>query len=106
MFILKSEFKKPYYAVIFTSILSENTATYDQTSDRMVELVEKQNGFLGFDSVRNGLGITISYWKDLESIKHWKKQIEHITAQKKGKDTWYKNYSVGICKVVDEYRSF
>ena len=34
----------------------------------MVELAKQQPGFLGIESVKEKLGISVSYWKDLASI--------------------------------------
>ena len=95
--------KPPYYAVIFTSLRTEVFEEYDKTSLRMIELAKKHDGYLGVESARNELGITISYWKSLESIKDWKKDSEHEIAQQKGKDLWYQSYRVRICKVEREY---
>ncbi|WP_369820334.1 antibiotic biosynthesis monooxygenase [Tenacibaculum sp. SG-28] len=41
----------------------------------MEELLKKQDEFLGMDSVRSALGITISYWKSMEAIIAWKNNI-------------------------------
>lgn len=95
--------KPPYYAVIFTSKMSENTSEYDVMSDLMLSLATKQDGFIGIESARNELGVTVSYWKDLESIKTWKAQSDHKNAQQKGKQIWYKNYKVRISKVEYDY---
>jgi len=93
----------PYYAVIFTSKRTEGDNGYSKMAARMFELASKQDGFLGLESAKEDLGITISYWKDLESIKHWKNNSEHLTAQELGKSTWYKSYKVRITKVEREY---
>jgi heme-degrading monooxygenase HmoA len=93
----------PYYAVIFTSVLNEKTEGYEQTATRMVELAEQQPGFLGIESARDGLGITVSYWSDLQSIRKWKGHVEHLGAQKMGQDLWYKSYKVRISKVERDY---
>ncbi len=69
--------KPPYYAAIFTSLRTEGDKGYKKTADRMVELAEDQPGFLGVESAREELGITVSYWSDIESIKHWKANVEH-----------------------------
>ena len=66
--------KPPYYAVIFTSLLKNSAENYETMANHMVELAQKQAGFLGIESVRDGLGITVSYWKDEESIRKWKQQ--------------------------------
>lgn len=95
--------KPPYYAVIFTSVRTEDDNGYSEMSERMEELVEKQEGFLGFESARQELGITVSYWKDLESIRKWKQNLDHLEAQQKGKSTWYKSYKTRIAFVERDY---
>ncbi|RXK13085.1 antibiotic biosynthesis monooxygenase [Halarcobacter mediterraneus] len=95
--------KPPYYAVIFTSIKIDEDKGYSKMSDKMVELVSQQDGFLGFESAREDLGITVSYWKNEKSIQNWKKNLEHQEAQKQGKEIWYKQYKVRIAKVEKDY---
>lgn len=95
---------EPYYAVIFTSVrTNEDAELYAATAQRMMELAKQQEGFLGEESARNEIGITISYWKDLKSIKNWKQNAEHLLAQQKGRDSFYKYYKTRICKVEREY---
>ena len=93
----------PYYAVIFSSIQTNNTLGYNETAERMLEFAAKQPGFLGVESARETLGITVSYWKNLESIRRWKENSEHIIAQKKGKQQWYKSFKTRIAKVERDY---
>ena len=99
---MSSEFK-PYYAVIFTSKHSDNIQGYDQMAGHMEKLASEQNGYLGMDSAREDLGITVSYWESLEAIKNWKQHSEHLLAQQRGKQQWYEWYNVRICKVEREY---
>lgn len=94
---------EPYYAVIFTSIQTENVEGYSEMAELMENLAKQQPGFLGIESARNEIGITVSYWQNLESIKNWKANLDHLTAQKKGRDQWYSYYKVRICKVEREY---
>ncbi len=93
----------PYYVVIFTSTRTAIEKGYSEMANKMVELAKIQPGFLGFESVREEIGITVSYWKDLESIKNWKENMEHSVAQKKGRNVWYRNYKVRIAKVERDY---
>jgi len=93
----------PYYAVIFTSLRTEVDAGYAETAQRMVELAAQQPGYLGVESAREGLGITVSYWRDLESIATWKAVAEHRIAQERGRSDWYSAYCTRICKVEREY---
>lgn len=94
---------QPYYAVIFTSIQKENIEGYSEMAEKMEVLAKQQLGFLGMDSARNNIGITVSYWDSLESIKNWKQQSDHLQAQLKGQQDWYHWYNVKICKVEREY---
>ncbi len=94
----------PYYAVIFTSHRTNDDNGYSKMATEMIELAEKQSGFLGVESARESVGITVSYWRDLESIKLWKANTEHILAQQKGKDIWYSEFKTRISKVERDYQ--
>jgi len=72
-------------------------------ASKMESLAKQQQGFLGIESARENLGITISYWKTLDDIKNWRSNLDHIAAQKLGKEQWYHWYKVRICKVEREY---
>jgi heme-degrading monooxygenase HmoA len=93
----------PYYAVIFTSVRTEVEKGYEHTALRMVELAAGQPGFLGVESARDGLGITVSYWESLEAIRRWKANSEHRIAQEMGQKMWYKSYKTRICLVERDY---
>lgn len=93
----------PYYAVIFTSELNGDLEGYAETAERMLTLAKQSEGFLGEESARDGLGITVSYWKDLDSIRNWKMNSEHQIAQQKGKMDWYKTFKTRICLVERDY---
>ena len=95
--------KAPYYAVTFTSVRTEIEDGYAEMAELMVELAQKQEGFLGLESARNEIGITVSYWKDLESIRNWKQNIDHLEAQSLGRKSWYQSYTTRICLVEREY---
>ncbi len=95
--------KSPYYAVIFTSIRTNGDNGYGEMAEKMLNLAEQQTGFLGVESARETIGITVSYWSSLESIKTWKSNIEHLEAQQKGRSLWYESFKVRITKVEREY---
>ena len=95
--------KPPYYAVIFTSHRTDGDNGYGQMATKMVELASKQPGYLGIESARQDVGITVSYWADLESIKNWKADLEHREAQKLGYQKWYSSFKVRISKVERDY---
>lgn len=92
----------PYYAVIFTSVRTPADNGYGAAAERMLKLAERQPGFLGFESARQEIGISVSYWSSLEAIKAWKENAEHRTTQKKAKE-WYSGFRVRVCRVEREY---
>ena len=99
-----SKLVPPYYAVIFTSKLRNEADGYGETAQKMYALAKKQPGYLGFKSVREDIGITISYWKTTDDILSWKENIEHKEAQARGINEWYASYEIEICLVERRYQ--
>ena len=93
----------PYYAVIFSTLRTVVNEGYLETARRMEELAKDQEGYLGIESVREDLGITVSYWKSLEAISKWKNNAEHTLAREQGREKWYAQYKLRICKVERDY---
>jgi heme-degrading monooxygenase HmoA len=94
--------RPPYYAVIFTSVRTDGDNGYSEAARQMLELASKQPGFLGFETARQEVGISVSYWSTSESIKAWKENMTHRQAQSRAKD-WYKAFRVRVCRVEREY---
>lgn len=92
----------PYYAVIFTSTRADGNHGYAEAAKRMLDLASQQPGFLGFESARQEIGISVSYWASLEAIAAWKAHAEHRAAQTRAKD-WYAKFRVRVCRVEREY---
>ncbi len=93
----------PYYAVIFSSVRTKEDHGYAAMSKKMIELAHQQPGFLGVETAREDVGITVSYWRDLKSINSWKQNAEHREAQRLGRAKWYSTYKLRIAKVEREY---
>jgi heme-degrading monooxygenase HmoA len=93
----------PYYAVIFSSVRTTVDEGYGDMARQMVEMAAQQPGFLGVESARNELGITLSYWDSLEAIRNWKQVSEHLLAQQIGRKKWYAAYKTRICLVERDY---
>lgn len=93
----------PYYAVIFTNLQTEDTQGYSEMAEAMERLARQQPGFIDFEHAREDLAITISYWESLEAIAQWKENLDHLQAQKLGRERWYRWYKTRICKVEREY---
>lgn len=88
---------------IFTSHRTEGDNGYGKMADRMVKLASEQEGFLGVESAREDVGITVSYWSELEFIKNWKANLEHQEARRLGHKKWYSGFKVRIANVEHDY---
>lgn len=91
--------KPPYYAVIFTTVKSENQEGYAEMNARMFELAQRQKGYLSIESAKSEIGISVTYWETLEDIAAWKNHAEHLIAQRKGYEIWYQAFATRVCKV-------
>lgn len=96
----------PYWAVIFTSKrAADDGHAYGAVAQRMVDLGSRYDGFLGIESARgaDGLGITVSYWRDEAAILAWKRDTEHEKAQRGGREAWYDAFEVRVARVERAY---
>lgn len=93
----------PYYAVIFSSLRTGPDPAYSTMAEHMETLAREQPGFLGVESARNEIGITVSYWESLEAIRNWKQHARHLIAQRLGREQWYSAYCVRVCRVERAY---
>lgn len=81
-------------AVIFSSQRTPGDGGYGATADRMEELARRST---------DGFGITVSYWRDDESARAWKQVVEHLDAQRRGREEWYESYTVRVAHVERSY---
>ena len=101
--MIEDSLTPPYYAVIFSTVLSDDLEGYGEMAEKMEALAKQQKGYLGIESARAEIGITVSYWESLDAITAWKNNIEHTEAREIGRKKWYKKYQLRICKVEREY---
>ncbi len=94
----------PYTAVIFTSVRNDGgDDDYAAMSHAMEQLAGEQPGYLGIESAREQVGITVSYWASAADARAWKGVAEHRGAQRLGREKWYRTYRVRIATVEREY---
>ncbi|WP_037682056.1 antibiotic biosynthesis monooxygenase [Streptomyces griseus] len=94
-------YEPPYYAVVFTSVRTQEQSGYSETAARMEDLVKDVPGFLGMDQAHTpgGLSITVGYFRDADALTEWRSNAEHRAAQKRGQAEWYENYTLHVAKV-------
>ena len=93
----------PYVAVIFTSVRTDGDNGYAAMAASMDALARQQPGFLGIESARDEVGVTVSYWADHNAARGWKQVAEHLVAQRRGRELWYRDYRVRVATVEREY---
>jgi heme-degrading monooxygenase HmoA len=93
----------PYTAVIFTSLRTEHDHGYNAAAEAMEKLAAEQPGYLGIESARQDLGITVSYWRDEAAAQAWKENVQHQAIQRRGQQDWYSTYTVRIATVTRQY---
>jgi heme-degrading monooxygenase HmoA len=93
----------PYVAVIFTSVRTALDAGYQAMTKSMEDLARRQDGFLGIESAREDVGVTVSYWRDEDAATAWKAVAAHLVAQERGRRDWYCQYKVRVATVAREY---
>lgn len=94
-------------AVIFLSGRSAaDPRGYGAAADAMEEAASRMDGYLGIDSTRgeDGVGITISWWRDAASAIAWRDDPEHARIRDQGRAVWYDWYRVIVATVDRAYQ--
>jgi len=96
------------YAVIFEVEIKEGQQdAYLNIATQLKEQLVEMPGFISierFESLVNeGKLVSLSFWEDEESLIHWKKNVDHLAAQTKGRDSIFKDYRIRIANVERDY---
>ena len=93
------------YVVIFRAKVAKLDADYQKAVARLRELAFTAFGCVDFVSMNEGDSeLTLSYWRDEDSIRKWKAHSEHVLAQELGREKWYGSYSVQVAEIRREYQ--
>ena len=99
-------------AVIF-EVLPANEpkkAEYLAIAMSLKPILEQMDGFISierFQSLANPEKLlSLSFWRDEESIKQWRNLEMHRFAQQKGREDVFKDYRLRIAGVVRDYGMF
>ena len=93
-------------AVIFCAQRTgSDEEAYQSAAAAMSALAAQQPGYLGQDHARSadGMGITVSYWRDDESAKAWRNHPDHAVIREQGRGKWYREYSLHVARVERGY---
>lgn len=95
-------------AVIFEVWPVENGAKeYFDLAAGLRPLLEEIEGFISierFESLATkGKYLSLSFWRDEESIRTWRNMEEHRTVQAKGRRSVFAKYRIRVASVVRDY---
>ncbi|WP_428774713.1 antibiotic biosynthesis monooxygenase family protein [Vibrio sp.] len=97
-------------AVLFEAMaVAEKRDRYFQLAEQLKPLLSDIDGFISIERFQSTTNpdkfISLSWWKDEEAIKHWKKNVQHKLAQDEGKSTIFSFYKINVLTSTREYCS-
>jgi heme-degrading monooxygenase HmoA len=79
---------------------------YQPMAARMSELARGMPGYVSHKSftAEDGERVTIVEFADEVSQQAWSRHAEHVEAKRKGRETFYSEYRIQVCRVERESR--
>ena len=95
-------------AVIFEFTPIEGRfADYKALAEGLADDVNKAEGFISierFESISSkGKFVSLSFWRDEDSVKKWRNLQKHREAQKQGRGGIFESYRLRIAQVMRDY---
>jgi heme-degrading monooxygenase HmoA len=95
-------------AVIFEVIpTEEGKSEYLKIAAKLHSFLENRDGFISIERFQSlteeGKILSLSFWRDENSIAEWRNVLEHRNAQKKGKESLFRSYRIRVAEVVRDY---
>jgi len=95
-------------AVIFEVIpTEEGKSEYLKIAAKLRSFLENRDGFISIERFQSltveGKILSLSFWRDENSIAEWRNVLEHRNAQKKGKESLFRSYRIRVAKVIRDY---
>ena len=95
-------------AVIFEVLPSpEGHAAYLDHAARLRPTLEKMDGFISVERFQSlscdGKLVSLSFWRDEDSVRRWREHPEHRNAQTAGRQGVFHDYRLRVAEVVRDY---
>ncbi|GAM74693.1 antibiotic biosynthesis monooxygenase [Vibrio ishigakensis] len=95
-------------AVIFeVQVAKGKTSEYLDIANELKPLLSEIDGFISierFQSLTNeGKVLSLSFWRDEESIQEWRSLQAHRFAQSKGRNGVFEDYRLRVAGVIRDY---
>lgn len=80
---------------------------YFEIAGELKSFLSEIDGFISierFQSITNpSRYLSLSFWRDEDSVRLWRSQLEHREAQKEGRNHLFKDYRLRVANVVRDY---
>ena len=95
-------------AVIFEVwIAPDRQQDYLSIAARLKPALERMDGFISIERFQSlseeGKLLSLSFWRDEEAVKAWRKQAEHRKAQALGRQSIFRDYRLRVVSVIRDY---
>ena len=95
-------------AVIFEVIPAEGQQrTYLDIAAELRPLLDEVDGFVSIERFQSltepGKILSLSFWRDEESVITWREQLDHRGAQIRGRTGVFVNYRLRVAEVIRDY---
>ena len=83
----------------------DNVEEYYATAAKMSELAQQMPGYLSHKvcTAEDGERVTIVEFADAQGQEAWRTRMEHLQAQKRGRQAFYQEYKLQVCEVLREH---
>lgn len=81
---------------------ADDVEGYAERADEMEALARSMPGFVDVKSFTadDGERVTISTFTDAASVRAWRNQVDHRSAQAEGRARYYETYTIQVCETV------
>jgi heme-degrading monooxygenase HmoA len=95
-------------AVIFEVIPNQDgKSEYLDIAGDLRRLLENRDGFISIERFQSLVDerkiLSLSFWRDEAAIQSWRNEMEHRTAQQKGRSSLFDAYRIRVAEVIRDY---
>lgn len=87
----------------------DKQARYLDIASELKPLLEQIDGFIAIERFKSlsetGKILSLSWWRDEESVLAWKKNVFHQQAQAEGRASIFSYYRIRVARVLRDYSS-
>jgi heme-degrading monooxygenase HmoA len=88
--------------VLFRSRLTPEAGNdYSAMLQKMAKLAAAAPGFIAEKSftAEDGERLTVVWWQDEQTLQQWRNHVQHLVAQRVGREKWYEYYKMEVAEV-------